>query len=90
MIGEAAAGLVGYTSPNATRIVEGQAEEPLDEGLQQLRGLSDKDHLIHVMLSWTTLESYPVRIGVSLPVPNPVLEDGEVVFHEAQLWEETE
>jgi hypothetical protein len=90
MIGDAAAGLVGYSSSNSTRVVEGQEEFPPDEGLQLFRGLTEKDHLIHVMLSWTTLESYPVRVGVSLPVPNPVLEDGEVVFHEAQLWEETE
>jgi hypothetical protein len=38
----------------------------------------------------TTLESYPLRVGVSLPVLNPALEDGEEIFHEAQLWEETE
>jgi hypothetical protein len=42
------------------------------------------------MISWTTLESYPLRVGVSLPVLNPALEEGEEMFHEAQLWEETE
>jgi hypothetical protein len=90
MISGATAGLVGYSSANGSRVVEGQAEIPPDEGLQLFRGLSQKDHLVHAMISWTTLESYPLRVGVSLPVPNPVLEDGEVVFHEAQLWEETE
>jgi hypothetical protein len=90
MISPAAAGLEGYGSFNRSRTVEGQTEEPPDEGMQQCRGLSQKDHLVHAMISWTTLESYPLRVGVSLPVPNPVLEDGEVVFHEAQLWEETE
>jgi hypothetical protein len=85
-----AAGLVDYTSANVTRTVEGQQEEPPDEELQAFRGESKKDHLIHAMISWATLESYPLRIGVSLPVVNPALEDGEAVFHEAQLWEETE
>jgi hypothetical protein len=70
--------------------VEGQAEQPPDEGLQQFRGLSEKDHLVHAMIPWTTLESYPLRVGVSLPVLNPASEDGEELFHEAQLWEETE
>jgi hypothetical protein len=42
------------------------------------------------MISWATLESYPLRIGISLPIVNPVQVDGEEVFHEAQLWEETE
>jgi hypothetical protein len=41
------------------------------------------------MISWTTLESYPLRVGISLPVPNQILIDGEEVAHEAQLWEET-
>jgi hypothetical protein len=85
-----AAGLVGYSSSNAMQTVDGQPEEPPDEGLQEFRGISKKDELIHAMISWATLESYPLRIGVSLPVVNPALEDGEEVFHEAQLWEETE
>jgi hypothetical protein len=41
------------------------------------------------LISWTTLESYPLRIGISLPVPNQAMVDGEEVAHEAQLWEET-
>jgi hypothetical protein len=75
---------------NATRTVEGQPEEPPDEGSLELRGSSKKDDLIHAMISWATLESYPLRIGVRLPIVNPALVDGEEVFHEAQLWEETE
>jgi hypothetical protein len=66
-------------------LVEGQPEEPPDEELQRLRGIAQKDNLVHALISWATLESYPLRIGVSLPVLNPVLEDGEEVFHEAQL-----
>jgi hypothetical protein len=41
------------------------------------------------MISWTTLENYPLRVGISLPVPNQVMIDDEEVSHEAQLWEET-
>jgi hypothetical protein len=89
-ISAAASGLSGYISVNQARTVEGQAELPPDEGLQQFRGLTQKDSLVHALISWATLESYPLRIGVSLPVLNPALEDGEEVFHEAQLWEETE
>jgi hypothetical protein len=89
-ISAAASGLSGYTSVKKTRTVEGQAEEPPDEGLQQFRGVSQKDNLVHSIISWATLESYPLRIGVSLPVLNPVMVDGEEVLHEAQLWEETE
>jgi hypothetical protein len=66
--------------------VEGQQEEPPDEELQQFRGLSGKDDLIHAMISWSTLESYPPRIGISLPVQNPANQE----CHEVQLWEETE
>jgi hypothetical protein len=42
------------------------------------------------MISWTTLESYRMRVGISLPIPNQAMVDGEEVLHEAQLWEETE
>jgi hypothetical protein len=69
---------------------EGQKEEPPAENLQEFRGISQKDQLIHSIISWTTLESYPLRVGVSLPVVNPVMVDDEEVLHEAQLWEETE
>jgi hypothetical protein len=72
------------------RTVEGQPEEPPDEGLLEERGISKKDELIHAMISWTTLESYPLRIGVSLPIVNPMMVDGEEALHEGQLWEETE
>jgi hypothetical protein len=89
-ISAAVSGLSGYISVNQTRTVEGQPDEPPDEGLQQFRGISQKDHLGHAMISWTTLESYPLRVGVILPVLNPALEDGEEMFHEAQLWEGTE
>jgi hypothetical protein len=89
-ISSAAAGLQNYSSPNKTRTFEGQKEEPPDESLQQLRGVSQKNDLIHSIVSWATLESYPLRIGVSLPVVNPVMVEGEEVLHEAQLWEETE
>jgi hypothetical protein len=85
-----ASGLVGSTSPQSARTVEGQIEDPPEENLQEFRGLSKKDELIHSMISWATLESYSLRIGVSLPIVNPVQVDGEEVFHEAQLWEETE
>jgi hypothetical protein len=81
-----ASGLTGYASPNTTRTVEGQQEDPPDEGLLQFRGLSGKDELVHKMISWTTLESYPLRIGICLPVPNPANQE----FHEIQLWEVTE
>jgi hypothetical protein len=64
-------------------------EEPPDEALQIFRGLSETDEQIHNLISWTTLESYPLRIGISLPVPNQAMIDGEEVAHEAQLWEET-
>jgi hypothetical protein len=70
--------------------VEGQQEDPPEDNLQQFRGVSQKDDLIHSIISWATLESYPLRIGVSLPVANPVMIDDEEVLHEAQLWEETE
>jgi hypothetical protein len=89
-ISAAASGLVGYTPVNGTRTVEGQPEEPQDEGLLQFRGTSKKDDLIHAMISWATLESYLIWAGVSLSVVNPAQEDGEEVFHEAQLWEKTE
>jgi hypothetical protein len=89
-ISSAAAGLQNYSSPNKIRTVEGQQEDPPDEGLLLFRGVSQKDDLIHSIISWATLESYPLRIGVSLPVVNPVMVDGEEVLHEAQLWEETE
>jgi hypothetical protein len=90
LISAAASGLSGYTSVNKSRTVEGQTEEPPDEGLQQFRGVSQKDDLVRSIISWTTLESYPLRIGVSLPMLNPVMVDGEEVLHEAQLWEEME
>jgi hypothetical protein len=90
-ISQAASGLQNYSSPNdKIRTVEGQEDEPPEENLQQLRGVAKKDDLIHSIISWATLESYPLRIGVSLPVVNPVMVDGEEVLHEAQLWEETE
>jgi hypothetical protein len=89
-ISAAAAGLSGYSSANRSRLVEGQPEEPPDEELQRFRGITQKDNLVHALISWATLESYPLRVGVSLPVLNPVLVDGEEAFHEAQLWEETE
>jgi hypothetical protein len=90
-ISQAASGLQNYSSPNdKIRTVEGQEDEPTEENLQQFRGVSQKDDLIHSIISWATLESYPLRIGVSLPVVNPVMVDGEEVLHEAQLWEETE
>jgi hypothetical protein len=85
-----AAGLTGYTSPNTTRTVEGQQEELPVEELQLFRGLSQKNQLVHDMISWTTLESYPLRIGVSLPIPNPGSTEDFEEFHEAQLWEQTE
>jgi hypothetical protein len=90
-ISTAASGLQGYSSANdKVRTVEGQEDDPPEDNLQQFRGVSQKDDLIHSMISWATLESYPLRIGVSLPVVNPVMVDGEEVLHEAQLWEETE
>jgi hypothetical protein len=89
-ISQNASALVDYNSPNSVQTVDGQPEEPPDEGLQAFRGLADRDELVHRMLSWTTLESYPLRIGISLPIPNQAMVDGEEVFHEAQLWEETE
>jgi hypothetical protein len=67
-----ASSLAGYNSPNDTRTVEGQKEERPEENLQEFRGASKKDDLIHSMISWATLESYPLRIGVSLPIVNPV------------------
>jgi hypothetical protein len=36
------------------------------------------------MISWTTLESFPLRVGISLPIQNPVNNES----HETQLWEE--
>jgi hypothetical protein len=51
-ISAAAAGLNDYGSFNRSRTVEGQAEEPPDEGLQQFRGLTQKDHLVHAIISW--------------------------------------
>jgi hypothetical protein len=63
-----ASSLAGYNSPHDTRTVEGQKEEPPEENLQEFRGVSQKDQLIHSIISWATLESYPLRIGVSLPV----------------------
>jgi hypothetical protein len=89
-ISAAASGLVGYTSVNGTRTVEGQPEEPQDEALLALRGTAKQDDLVHAMISWTTLETYPLRVGVSLPVLNQAQIDGEEMFHEAQLWEQTE
>jgi hypothetical protein len=78
--------LADYSSPYSGRTVEGQREEPPDEELQRFRGLSKKDEEVHAMVSWTTLESYPLKIGISLPIQDPV--GGEL--HEGQLWEETE
>jgi hypothetical protein len=78
-----ASSLAGYNSPHDTRTVEGQKEDPPEGNLQEFRGVSRKDQLIHSIISWATLESYPLRIGISLPVVNPVLMDGEEVFHEA-------
>jgi hypothetical protein len=90
LISAAASGLQNYSSPNdKIRTVEGQ-EEPPDESLQQFRGVTQKDDLIHSIISWATPESYPLRIGVSLPVVNPVMVEDEEVLHEAQLWEETD
>jgi hypothetical protein len=85
-----AASLANYSSPHSARTVEGQKEDPPEENLQQFRGVSQKNQLVHSIISWTTLESYPLRIGVSLPVVNMVMVDGEEVLHEAQLWQETE
>jgi hypothetical protein len=89
-ISSAASGLADYSSPNSTQTVDGQPEEPPVEGLQIFRGLTETDDQIHALISWTTLESYPLRIGISLPVPNQVMMDGEEIAHEAQLWEETD
>jgi hypothetical protein len=85
-----AAALDGYKSPYSARTVEGQKEEPPAENLQEFRGLSHKDQLVHSMISWTTLESYPLRIGIGLPIPNPGNTEDFEEFHEAQLWEQTE
>jgi hypothetical protein len=76
-----AAALVGYNSGNTVRTVD---DEPPDDALQEFRGLSKKDELVHKMISWTTLESFPLRVGISLPIQNPVNSE----FHEAQFWEE--
>jgi hypothetical protein len=50
------------------------------------RGLSKKDELVHAMVSWITLESFRSRVGISLPIQDPVGGD----FHEGQLWEQTD
>jgi hypothetical protein len=65
--------------------VEGQQEEPTDEELLRLRGEAMRDDEVHAMISWTTREDYPLRIGISLPIQNPV----GIELHEVQLWEET-
>jgi hypothetical protein len=36
------------------------------------------------MISCTTLESFPIRVGISLPIQNPINSE----LHEAKLWEE--
>jgi hypothetical protein len=76
-----AAALVGYNSTNTGLTVD---DQPPDEDLQEYRGLSKKDELVHNMISWTILESFPITVGTSLPIQSPV--NGEL--HEAQLWEE--
>jgi hypothetical protein len=85
-ISAAASGLVDYSSPYSARTVEGQQDDPPDEELQRFRRLSNKAEAVHAMVSWTTLESFPLKIGISLPIQNP--DGGE--SHEGQLWEETE
>jgi hypothetical protein len=89
VISAAAASLSDYSSPNSTQMLPGQKDELPDPSLQVFRGLSEVDEQVHKLISWTTLESYPLRVGISLPVPNQMMIDGEEVAHEAQLWEET-
>jgi hypothetical protein len=86
LISPAASALDSYNSPYSARTVEGQQEEPPDEDLQVFRGLSQKDEIVHKMISWTTLESFPLRVGISLQIQSPVNEE----FHEVQLWEQTD
>jgi hypothetical protein len=81
LISAAAAGLSDYSSPNSVQTVDGQEDVPREENLQEFRGLSKKDELIHAIISWSTLESYPLRVGISLPVQNPANQE----FHEIQF-----
>jgi hypothetical protein len=81
-----AAGLADYTSPYSARTVEGQQGESTDEELLRLRGETKINDEVHMIISWTTREDYPLWIGISLPIQNP---DG-FECHEGQLWEEAD
>jgi hypothetical protein len=79
-----AAALTDYKSANESMQVDGQEEEPQDEGLARLRGQASPDEEVHELLSWTCLEDYPMIIGISLPIKDWVGEE----YHEIQFWEE--
>jgi hypothetical protein len=78
------AGLVGYVSPNTG---QDQNQSPPDpaafEELARLRGWSEKDDAVHIVLSWTTRKDSPTHIGIWLEIPDQVGENS----HEFQFWE---
>jgi hypothetical protein len=51
-----------------------------------MRGESNEDEIVHLMIGWTTRKDYPLMVEISLPIEDRSY-DGA---HEAQLWEETE
>jgi hypothetical protein len=46
--------------------------------------LEQTDPGIHKLLSWPIRKDYPIKVGITLPIPEQVGED----FHEIQFWEE--
>jgi hypothetical protein len=72
-IDQAAAGLVRYVSPNTA---QDQNQSPSDQAavdeLAKLRGWAEKDEAVHKILSWAIRKDYPVHVGISLEIPDPI------------------
>jgi hypothetical protein len=69
-----ASGLVGYNSPNQGQDDKQIGDLPPDPELLGIRG-EDEDannEEVHRMIAWTTRRDYPLWVGASLPIPNPV------------------
>jgi ribonuclease HI len=83
-----ASGLVGYSSPNQGQGTQQGDEAPPDPALLAFRAEDTvkKNEEIHKLISWTTRKSYPLVVGIGLPVKYHVGDE----FHEVQFWEEME
>jgi hypothetical protein len=53
--------------------------------IESVRGIAEADHEVHKVVSWATRKEYEIYVGVSLPVPDAILD----ASHEIQYWRVT-